>query len=55
MSYDFKDYGSGDVKFKWREAGGSWNDTRWVGKSGSGSCSKDISGLSSGTDYEFYL
>ncbi|KXA91197.1 hypothetical protein AKJ57_02075 [candidate division MSBL1 archaeon SCGC-AAA259A05] len=26
----------------------------WVGRSGSGSYSKEISGLSSGTDYEFY-
>lgn len=53
MSYDFRDYGSGQLQFKWRISGGSWNYTSWVSGSGSGTYSLELTGLSSNTTYEF--
>lgn len=53
MSYDFGNYDTGDLRFEWRKTGGSWNSTDWTSKSGSGSYSEELSGLSPGTDYEF--
>lgn len=54
MSYDFKDYESGEVRFLWREVGGSWNATEWVTRSGSGTYSEEIRELSKDTEHEFY-
>jgi hypothetical protein len=55
MSYDFKDYGSGELRFAYRKQGvTTWSYTTWESASGSGSYSKGISGLSSSTTYEFH-
>ncbi|MEA3478141.1 MAG: PKD domain-containing protein [Bacteroidota bacterium] len=53
MDYDFKDYGPGNVRFKYRRAGHDLSYTSWVSKSGSGSCEEGITGLSVGTTYYF--
>ncbi len=52
MDYDFKGY-TGEVRFRYKPSGGAWTNTSWVSKSGSGSYSKQITGLSSGTQYYF--
>ena len=45
---------SADVYFEWRESGAaSWNTTAAQTLSSTGSFSDDVTGLSSGTDYEF--
>ncbi len=53
LSYDFRGYESGQIRFAWRETGGTWNETPWVSTSGSGTYSEDLEGLSSETEYEF--
>jgi subtilisin len=51
---DLGDNSSADVVFEWGPAGGSLSNTTSVGTlSSTGTFSKDISGLSEGTDYEF--
>ncbi len=53
MDYDFKDYGSGDVRFAYKPSGGSWSHTNWKSQSGSGSYDKLVESLSSNTTYYF--
>ena len=54
MHYDFKDYGSGQVRFAYKKSSApSWSYTSWVDKSGSGPYSETISGLCSNTSYQF--
>ncbi len=54
MHYDFKDYGSGQVRFAYKKSlAPSWSYTSWVDKSGSGPYSETISGLCSNTTYQF--
>ena len=46
--------GSVDVFFEWRQLGsGTWNQTTAVSRSATGAFSNGVSGLSSGTSYEF--
>ncbi len=52
MSYDFKDYGSGELQFKYRAAGGTWTYTDWSADSDSGTFSETVTGLSPDTEYE---
>ncbi|AEH38992.1 hypothetical protein Halxa_0389 (plasmid) [Halopiger xanaduensis SH-6] len=44
---------SADVGFEYRETGGNWSATATQSRSSTGSFSEDVSGLASGTDYEF--
>ena len=55
LTYDFNDYGSGQVRFAYKKAAESaWTNTEWVDKSGSDTFFKTISGLAHHTDYVFY-
>ena len=53
MSYDFKDYNSGQVQFAYEPDGGSWAYTSWIAKSASGSYSGVIPSLSANATYHF--
>ena len=54
MDYDFKVYGSGDVRFAYKEQGGSsWEYTLWILKSGSGFYSEYVDDLDDAETYEF--
>lgn len=54
MTYDFKDYASGEVRFAYKKSDSAWvSYTAWISKNYSGFYSEPISGLSSGTTYYF--
>ena len=54
MTYDFKDYGFGEVRFAYKKSSSSWvSYTDWVSKSASGSYFEAIGDLSNGTTYYF--
>jgi parallel beta-helix repeat protein len=54
MTYDFKDYGSGEVSFAYKPAAeGTWSYTSWVAQSGSSTYARTVTGLSSNTLYDF--
>ena len=56
MDYNFRGYGSGEVRFRYkkRAGGASWVDTAWSDESGSGSYSIGVTGLDSNRWYDFY-
>jgi uncharacterized repeat protein (TIGR01451 family) len=54
MFYNFKWIGSGEVRFSYKEdTEDTWQYTTWVPKSGSGTFSTTITGLSPGTNFIF--
>lgn len=54
MTYDFKDYGSGEVRFAYKVSDSAWvSYTAWVSTNESGYYSKPITGLSNSTTYYF--
>jgi hypothetical protein len=50
---DLGGYGSVEVGFRWREAGGNWNYVDWLRVSSGGSRGYRLVGLSPGKSYEF--
>jgi len=54
MFYDFKDYGSGDVRFAYKkQSEGNWTNTSWSPKQGLHAYHKHITNLDGETTYEF--
>ena len=54
MFYDFKDYGSGDVRFAYKkQSEGNWTNTSWSPKQGLHSYHTHIPNLDGETTYEF--
>ena len=54
MAFDFKDYSSVQVQFRYKAEGASaWNETGWVSPSGSNRYSESIANLCSNTTYYF--
>lgn len=54
MSYDFADYGSGEVRFAYRRSGEqNYSYTPWVSRSGQGLHSHLLTGLRRNTTYFF--
>jgi hypothetical protein len=54
MSFDFKDYGSGQVRFKYKKSTDSaWTYSDWMVGAGSGTGSQVVSSLSPNTGYQF--
>jgi len=54
MDYDFKDYGSGRVRFAYKEKSEeNWEYTPWIPRSGNNFYHRRVTGLSSITTYEY--
>ncbi len=54
MSYDFKDYSEGAVRFKWRVKDGTWSATGWSSQYGADdNYSELITGIRRNTTYEY--
>ncbi|MCK4304484.1 MAG: hypothetical protein KAY24_09625, partial [Candidatus Eisenbacteria sp.] len=54
LNYTVGDYSSVQVSFAWKKAAdATWTETSWVSKSASGSHAVTLSGLDSGTLYDF--
>jgi hypothetical protein len=54
MSFDFKDYGSGQVQFKYKKTTDSaWTYSDWIAGVGSGTSSQVVNSLSPNTGYQF--
>lgn len=53
MDYDFKDYQSGHLRFRYRPREGSWVYTDWGEASGAGSYFRQVAPLEPGLTYEF--
>ena len=54
IAYDFNDYGSGQVQFKYKKSTDTnWTFTSWLAKSGSGTYAEAIGSLTPNTKYNF--
>lgn len=55
MTYDFRGYDSGQVRFSYKQRGTSeWLETTWSDESGDDSYSVEVTGLTSNKWYDFY-